>query len=130
MRTDKIMVVDDDPAIRRLAEVSLAQLGGWQVSLAASGAQALERIFSEKPDVLLIDVMMPGMDGPTTVNLIKENGDNWNTPVIFFTAKCKNDDMKKFAKLGAGVISKPFDPMTLSTEIKNILARGYAKAAG
>lgn len=113
-------MVDDDPSILLIAEISLKQVGRWNVVTANSGLKALELGPEYKPDVILLDVMMPGMDGPTTFKKLRENlGD---TPVIFMTAKVQSSEVESYCQLGAaGVITKPFDPMTLPAEIQQIL---------
>jgi CheY-like chemotaxis protein len=121
-RVESVLLVDDDPSIRCIAEISLANVGNWQVSVADSGKKALEVLLSEKPDVILLDVMMPEMDGPTLFRLIKETTECKSTPVIFITAKVQKHEVEQYLKLGAaGVIPKPFDPMQLPTQILNIL---------
>jgi two-component system, OmpR family, response regulator len=122
MNIETVLLVDDDPSIRCIAEISLAQVGKWQVSLADSGKTALEVLRSEKPDLILLDVMMPGMDGPTLFGLIKDNTVLSHTPVIFITAKVQKHEVDHYHQLGAaGVISKPFDPMKLPSQIRAIM---------
>jgi two-component system, OmpR family, response regulator len=122
MNIETVLLVDDDPSIRCIAEISLAEVGKWQVSLADSGKTALEVLLTEKPDLILLDVMMPGMDGPTLFGLIKNNAKCSHTPVIFMTAKVQKHELDHYHQLGAaGVISKPFDPMTLPSQIRTIL---------
>lgn len=117
-----IMMIDDDSAIRKVAELSLARVGKWKVVLAESGPKALEIIDGNKPDAILLDVMMPGMDGPTTLRKLKERLRETLPPVIFMTAKAQKHEVQSYYQLGvAGVITKPFDPITLPTEIQNIL---------
>jgi CheY-like chemotaxis protein len=124
MNIKKVLLVDDDPAIRCIAEISLADVGGWEVSLAASGKAALDVLLTEKPDFILLDVMMPGMDGPTLFGLIKERAPLRHIPVIFMTAKMQKNEVEHYRQLGAaGVISKPFDPMELPAQIQIILDR-------
>jgi CheY-like chemotaxis protein len=118
----KILMVDDDAAIRQVTEISLSNVGKWQVVIADSGQSALEVAAREKPDVILLDVMMPGMNGPTTFKLLQEQCARPNPPVIFMTAKVLRHEVDSYRQLGAaGVITKPFDPMTLPWQIKEIL---------
>jgi two-component system OmpR family response regulator len=121
-----ILMIDDDASIRTIAHLSLAEVGKFQVSLAASGIEGLQRLQTEQPDVVLLDVMMPGMDGPTTLSKIREQfGDL--LPVIFMTAKVQQHEMDNYRALGAaGIISKPFDPMTLPNQIRNIVREWLA----
>lgn len=122
MPIETVLLVDDDAAIRCIAEISLAEVGKWRVSLADSGKMALRFLETEKPDVILLDVMMPGMDGPTTFESIKTSAKNSKTPVIFMTAKIQKHEVEYYCKLGAvGVIAKPFDPMTLPSQIKKLV---------
>jgi CheY-like chemotaxis protein len=118
----KILLVDDDADIRLIAEISLSSLGGWQVVQAASGAEALDLASRERPDLILLDVMMPGMDGPTTLEKLRELEDGHATPVIFMTAKVQKAEIDRLLSLGVrGLIPKPFDPMALPDEIRGIL---------
>ena len=118
----KILLVDDDADIRLIAEISLSSLGGWQVVQAASGAEALDLASRERPDLILLDVMMPGMDGPTTLEKLRELEDGQATPVIFMTAKVQKAEIDRLLSLGVrGLIPKPFDPMALPDEIRGIL---------
>ena len=117
----KILLVDDDADIRLIAEISLSSLGGWQVVQAASGAEALDLASRERPDLILLDVMMPGMDGPTTLKSLRTLPGLEETPVIFVTAKVQPDEIVYYKELGAlEVISKPFDPMTLAVQLRDI----------
>lgn len=124
MGIQKVLLVDDDPRIRKIAQISLEGVGGWKVSLVASGFEAIEVAIKEKPDVILLDVMMPEMDGPTTLAKIRENDEIASIPVIFFTAKVQKQELDSYLALGAaGIISKPFDPMKLPTEIREIVEK-------
>jgi CheY-like chemotaxis protein len=124
MSVRKILLVDDEADIRLIAEISLANLGGWQVLQAASGPEALELAAREHPDLILLDVMMPGMDGQTTLKKLREQEACAATPVIFMTAKVQRVEVDRLLGLGVrGLIPKPFDPMTLPDEIRGILGR-------
>ena len=125
MKISKILMVDDDPSIRRIAQIGLKGVGKFEVVLCASGAEALELVASEKPDLILLDVMMPGMDGPATLSKLRQLNLLERIPVIFMTAKVQKQEVEGYLLLGAcGVISKPFDPMTLSAQIQDI-ASGF-----
>ena len=116
-----ILLADDEPDIRIIAEMSLAQVGGWTTHIASSGAQALELAAKHSPDVILLDVMMPEMDGMATLQALAANEATRNIPVIFMTAKVQSHEKQKYVGLGAiGVIPKPFDPMQLPTNIRQI----------
>src|SRR6516162_1254111 len=112
MEINKVLLVDDDPNIRKLAKMSLERVGRWQVVVASSGKEALAMITSESPDVILLDVMMPDWDGRMTLVQLKSVPKVAQVPVILMTAKVPMDEMNEFLSLGAiGVIIKPFDPM-------------------
>ncbi len=124
MTIAKIMMVDDEPHIRRIGELSLRGVGRWQVVLAGSGREAVELARREQPDVILLDVMMPGMDGPATLAELRDHDDTRFIPVIFLTAKAQRHEVERYRLLGAaGVLTKPFDPMTLPDEIRTIVER-------
>jgi two-component system, OmpR family, response regulator len=124
MPIQKVLLVDDDPRIRKIAQISLEGVGGWQVCLVASGFEAIAVAQKERPDVILLDVMMPEMDGPTTLAKIREVEEIASIPVIFFTAKVQKQELDLYLALGAaGIISKPFDPMKLPREITEIVER-------
>jgi CheY-like chemotaxis protein len=122
MRLNKILLVDDEADIRLIAEISLSNLGGWQVIQAASGPEALRLFGREQPDLILLDVMMPGMDGPATLAKLREQEGGLATPVIFMTAKVQKTEIDRLLDLGVrGLIPKPFDPMALPDDIRRIL---------
>lgn len=122
MAIRKVMMVDDEPHIRRIGELSLRGVGQWQVVLAGSGKEAVELAAAETPDAILLDVMMPGMDGPATLAALRENEKTRGIPVIFLTAKAQRHEVERYRSLGAaGVLTKPFDPMTLPAEVRAIL---------
>ncbi len=122
-----ILLVDDEPDIRRIGELTLARVGGFTVHLASSGTEAVEAAAGCAPDVILLDVMMPGMDGAATLAALRADARTTAIPVIFMTAKVQAKEVERYRSLGAvGVISKPFDPMTLSDQIRAI-AGGVGK---
>jgi len=122
MTIRKVLLVDDEDDIRTIGQLSLSRVGGWQTVLAASGAEAVTKAAAEQPDLILLDVMMPGMDGPTTLGQLRAQDSTARTPVIFMTAKIQKQEVARYLELGAvGVIGKPFDPMTLPAEIKKLL---------
>ncbi|QRK08480.1 response regulator [Archangium violaceum] len=122
MTIRKVLLVDDEDDIRTIGHLSLSRVGGWQTVLAASGAEALTKAATEQPDLILLDVMMPGMDGPTTLGQLRAQESTAKTPVIFMTANIQKQEVARYLELGAvGVIGKPFDPMTLPAEIKRLL---------
>lgn len=118
----RVLVVDDDDDIREVAEVALSVVGGWQVSTAANGREAVEAATQELPDAILLDVMMPEMDGPTTVSDLKAAERTRHIPIILLTAKVQSRDHRTWFGLDlAGVIAKPFDPMTLPDQMSRML---------
>ena len=122
MTIRKVLLVDDEDDIRTIGQLSLSRVGGWQTVLASSGAEAVTKAATEGPDLILLDVMMPGMDGPTTLGKLRAQEATAKTPVIFMTAKIQKQEVARYLELGAvGVIGKPFDPMTLPAEIKRLL---------
>ena len=114
----RILIIDDEDDIREVAAMSLESVAGWEVIMASSGAQGLVRAAEYLPDAILLDVMMPGMDGPTTFRELRKNPRTARIPVLLLTAKVQSTDQRRFADLGVeAVLFKPFDPMTLSTQI-------------
>ena len=113
-----ILIIDDEDDIREVAALSLETVAGWEVLTASSGAQCLARAIEHHPDAILLDVMMPGMDGPTTFRELRKNPATARIPVLLLTAKVQGSDQRRFADLGVeAVLFKPFDPLTLSTRI-------------
>lgn len=118
----KILIIDDEDDIREVAALSLESVAGWEVITANSGAQGLARAAEHRPDAILLDVMMPGMDGPTTVRELRKNPATAKIPVLLLTAKVQASDQRRFADLGVeSVLFKPFDPMTLAEQISDVL---------
>ena len=117
----KVLVVDDDDIIREVAKVALEVVGGWQVDTAVSGDEAGRLAATDPPDVVLLDVMMPSIDGPSTAALLRADPLTRDVPVIFLTAKTPlTDDQLAAVPNLVGVISKPFDPMDLAAEIRRL----------
>ena len=118
----QVLLVDDDQNIRTLAQMGLEGLTDWKVELAASGAEAIRKASELKPDLIILDVMMPGMDGPTTLGELRKVDSLTDIPVIFMTAKAQTHELELYQRMGAkGIITKPFDPMTLPDDIQGIL---------
>lgn len=117
-----ILVVDDDDAIREVAQLSLETVGGWRVTTASSGMEGLAKAGSDRPDAILLDVMMPGMDGPTTLERLRGQEITRAIPVILLTAKVQASEVARWMALDvAGVLAKPFDPMALADEVGGVL---------
>jgi CheY-like chemotaxis protein len=118
----KVLIIDDEDDIREVAALSLESVAGWEVIVAISGAQGLARAIEHRPDAILLDVMMPGMDGPSTFRELRKNPATAKIPVLLLTAKVQSSDQRRFADLGVeAVLFKPFDPLTLSDQIAGAL---------
>ncbi len=122
MRVQKIMLVEDDPDIQVVARMSLKAGGVREVVVVSNGEECLARIGEAKPDLVLLDVMMPKLDGYETCRRLKADPATQSIPVIFLTAKAQQFEMKQGLELGAiGYLTKPFDPTTLPAEIQTLL---------
>jgi CheY-like chemotaxis protein len=116
---NSLLYVDDDNDIREIVEMSLGLDGTLRVSSSAGGEHALTTMRTVRPDLVMLDVMMPGMDGPAILQRMRADPDLRDIPVIFMTAKTNPQEVAKFRGLSAiGVLAKPFDPMTLGSEVK------------
>lgn len=117
----KILYAEDEPDIQAVAQMALEAIGGVEVVLCSSGVEAIEVAPGVAPDLILLDVMMPGLDGPETLKKLREIDSLKETPVIFLTAKAMSTEVDRFKAAGAiDVIAKPFDPMTISDQIRGI----------
>jgi two-component system OmpR family response regulator len=120
----RIMYVDDEPDIRTIVDLVLHTLEGFSVTLCASGAEALQRAPEILPQLVLLDVMMPGMDGPETFRALRALPATSAVPVVFVTAKVQPVEVARFRGLGAAdVIAKPFDPLALAGQVRAIWSR-------
>ncbi len=118
----RILIIDDEDDIREVAALSLEATAGWHIFTASSGAKGIEIAIAEQPDAILMDVMMPGVDGPTTFRNMQQNPAIANIPVLLLTAKVQGVDQRRFAGLGvAAILFKPFDPLTLAEQISEVL---------
>ena len=119
----KLLLVDDDPDIRLVARMALKR-AGFAVSIAEDGQQALEAVRTDRPDVILLDWMMPEMDGPEVCRRLKGNSLTTSIPVIFLTARSQQAEIARGLAMGAaGYIVKPFDALTLGDEVRALLER-------
>jgi DNA-binding response OmpR family regulator len=126
----RVLVVDDDPVIVRLLEVNL-NLDGYEVETATRGEQALERARETNPDLLILDVMMPGLDGWDTCRRLREQPRFAETPVVFLSARSQDDDRSKGLDLGpVAYLTKPFDPIRLMELVRRMLGAQRADGAG
>jgi CheY-like chemotaxis protein len=122
MLPKKLLVIDDEEDIRDVAGVTLEFTRGWTIETADCGAAGVKRATEFRPDVILLDVMMPDMDGPATFRVLQSRQDTQSIPVIFLTAKVQPADLRKFTQLGVrGVIAKPFDPLKLADQVEELL---------
>lgn len=120
----RILYVDDDDDIRTVAQFTLEMVGGFEVAACGSGQEALTRATGFAPQLLLLDVMMPDMDGPTVLSALRRQPETAGTPAIFMTAKVQPNEVERYRALGAvDVIAKPFDPMALPARIRGIWAQ-------
>jgi CheY-like chemotaxis protein len=120
----RILIIDDEDDIREVAALSLEAIAGWEILTASSGADgiAIAAAAQTKPDAILMDVMMPEVDGPTTFGLMQKNPAVAGIPVLLLTAKVQGIDQRRFANLGVtAVLFKPFDPLTLAQQISDAL---------
>lgn len=118
LNVNSVLIIDDEEDIREVAQLALETLAGWQVFTAESGIKGLTKAEDEQPDAILLDIMMPGMDGFSTLLSLRSNPATSKIPVIFVTAKAKRIDQSRFFELGVkGIIPKPFDPMILAEQI-------------
>ncbi|HEX7149882.1 MAG TPA: response regulator [Thermoanaerobaculia bacterium] len=118
-----VLVIDDEEDVRLIATMSLGRVGQMTVIEANGGAEGLAKAVEHHPDLILLDMMMPGMDGATTFRHLRANPETASIPVIFLTAKSMTGEVEKLRGLGAkGVILKPFNPMTLAAQVREVLA--------
>jgi CheY-like chemotaxis protein len=117
----RILYVEDEPDIQTVARMALEMVGGFEVKICSSGEEAVGEAEDFAPDMILLDVMMPGMDGPSTLEALRKKPSLADTPVAFMTAKVQPAEVAHYKSLGArDVIAKPFDPMTLADQVKAI----------
>lgn len=118
---NKVLYVEDEPDIHEIVKLALERLGGYQVSVCDNGNDALAMVGDFQPDLILLDVMMPGMDGPTTLAELRKINEFKDCPIVFMTAKVQANEIQHLLDLGAAdVISKPFDPIALSEQLQKI----------
>jgi CheY-like chemotaxis protein len=121
----RVLHVDDEPDIRELVEISLLMDADLAVQSCSSGDEALAAAAEWTPDIILMDVMMPVMDGPQTLSHLRENRITAQIPVVFMTARAQTRELAHFLSLGAaGVIPKPFDPISLASTVRSYLKLG------
>lgn len=122
MTVRRILIIDDEDDIREVAQLCLETVGGWDVITAGSGREGLVTAETEQPDAILLDVMMPEMDGPTTFQKLQANPQTSHIPVLLLTAKVQAAEQRRFAELGVtAVLVKPFDPLMLANQVAQAL---------
>jgi CheY-like chemotaxis protein len=127
----RVMCVEDDADIRMILEFSLGSLGGYEVLACSGGRAALAQVGSFRPDLVLLDVMMPDLSGPETLDALRQLPEMRGVPVVFITAKAMPEEMEKLLGYGAtGVIVKPFDPVSLPQQIRIYWDYGRGSHAG
>ncbi len=118
----KVLVIDDEDDIRHVARLALGRVGGMEVADTGRSEEAVDVALREKPDVILLDVMMPRRDGPATLAALRADERTAAIPVVFLTAKVMPSEIQRLQSLGvAGVLTKPFDPMTLAAALRATL---------
>ncbi len=126
----RVLVIEDDAEIRMIADISLSQVGGFRTCLAAGGKEGIALAVKHEPHVILLDMMMPDMDGMATLRILKDDPTTRHIPVIFMTAKVQQHDLQDYVDAGAiGTIHKPFDPMTLPDEVRAMVVRADTLSA-
>lgn len=117
----KILYVEDEPDIQEISKIALGDIGGYELAVCSSGEEAIEKGPLFSPDLIILDVMMPGMDGLATFNALQKIEPTKSVPVIFMTAKIQQSEIQVYLDMGAiGIVHKPFDPMTLADKVKEI----------
>jgi len=117
----RITYVEDEPDIRAIAQIALETIGGFTLNVCESGQEAVAAVPAFRPDMILLDIMMPGMDGVQTFHCLRAMPDMKDVPIVFLTAKAQRHEIKGYKVLGAAaVIAKPFDPITLSDKVRSI----------
>ncbi|WAL61645.1 response regulator [Thermocoleostomius sinensis] len=120
--TKHILVIDNEQYIQEITQICLRTTAGWQVSTASSGREGIAKADADRPDAILLDVMMPDMDGPTTFQQLQANPATCQIPVILLTAKVQAADRQRYDELGVqGAIAKPFDPLQLASQVAETL---------
>jgi CheY-like chemotaxis protein len=118
MTNKRILVVDNEEYIQEVTKICLETVAGWEVATAANGLQGIAKAENFQPDAILLDVMMPDMDGPTTFTKLQMNPLTSKIPVIFLTAKIQVSDQQRYLEMGiATVIAKPFNPVELASQV-------------
>jgi len=125
----RILLVEDDPDIQEVTSLALTSLGGFAVKVCGSGPEAIAVAPRFRPHLILLDVMMPGMDGLTTLNALRANPDTAASPVVFLTAKVQPHEIEEYKRAGAvDILVKPFEPSRLPERLNDIWSRLHDRA--
>jgi two-component system, OmpR family, response regulator len=125
----RVLVVEDDPDIQAVADVALSWIGKLEVEVCGSAKDALEKAPVFRPDLILLDVMMPGMDGPQALAALREIPETRATPVVFMTARVQAHEVRRYKEIGSlDVIAKPFEPQDLAARLRQMWARFETQA--
>lgn len=121
----KVLIIDDEEDIRQIAKFALNKIANWDVVDSPNAEAGIALALTENPDAILLDVLMPGMDGPSALAALRKNPKTAGIPVVFLTARGLPEEIERLKKQGAaGVITKPFDPMTLAEDMSSIIGGG------
>ncbi|WP_413160654.1 response regulator [Capilliphycus salinus ALCB114379] len=122
MNNKRILVIDDEDGVRDIIQITLETVAGWEVIAASGGQEGLEIALAQQPDAILLDVMMPNLDGPATFKQLRSYSQTQHIPTILLTAKAKSSEQQEYANLGVnGVIVKPFEAQNLVKQIRRLL---------
>lgn len=122
MNNKRILVIDDEDGVRDIIQITLEAVAGWEVMTASGGQEGLEIAITQQPDAILLDVMMPNLDGPATFKQLQTHSQTQYIPTIFLTAKAKSSEQQEYANLGvSGIIIKPFEAQKLVDQIRGFL---------
>lgn len=120
----KILYAEDEPDLQTVVEMTINAMSNYEIKICDNGKKLLESVEAYNPDLILLDVMMPEMDGPTTFKNLQANEKTKNIPVVFMTAKAQVHEIETFKETGVlGIITKPFDPVNLCSDIEKIWAK-------
>ncbi|HCM84325.1 MAG TPA: response regulator [Alphaproteobacteria bacterium] len=123
-----ILCIDDESDILEVAKMCLETIGGLQVTCLNSGAEAVAKAEAIQPDIIMLDVMMPEMDGPSTLKKLRENPALNHIPIVFMTARVQPSEVQEYMAMGAaGVVPKPFDPMLITAQVTEIWNKSKGK---
>jgi CheY-like chemotaxis protein len=117
----RILLIDDEPDVRQVLQLTLELEQGWQVLTAASGAEGITTAIAAQPDAILLDIMMPELDGVATLTQLQALPETHNIPVIFLTAKLETEQSRYTQTAATAVLSKLIDPLSFGTQVASIL---------